>query len=521
MMRLIPLLCLSLFVSSAFSQNIVPIISNLQVSVDNSNQMTITYDLADAENDEVEITFRISDDAGETFVINTTDATGDLGFPISPGSGKSISWDFSNAIDMDGNYKVMLVADDLQAIDIQDIVDQVDSNRLRVDLEFIEGIRHRTAGAVHLQEVKDLIANHFDDHDLETEVVQFDHNGYLAENFIGRKPGLFEETETYIIDGHYDTVDESPGADDNGSAIAGVMEALRILAPYQFKKTIKFIGFDLEEAGLLGSIHHVDTEGIKAYENIAGVFNFEMIGYYDNSPNSQTLPFGFDLLYPDVYNDLVQDEFRGNFITNVGIVGHPELNEAFESAANTYVPDLRVISILAPANWLVLTPDLGRSDHAPFWLNDLPALMLTDGSEFRYPYYHSPNDTVGNLNFTFMSNVVKATVAAVAELAEISHSSFQTADIEVITNASDLLDCGVQIFPNPNSAFIRLDFSDCQSEAIAIKLFNIVGQLVHTRQLETLSGPVEIPTVDFPSGSYFLSIWQGGDFITKKVIISH
>lgn len=268
------------FLNLGFSQNQIPEITNLQFTFDGPNQMTLTYDLADTENDDTEITFRVSADDGETYMVNTSEATGDLGFPISPGTGKTISWDFTNAIAINGNYKIMLVADDLQAIDIQEIVDQVDSNRLRTDLEFIEGVRHRTAGAAHLQEVKDLISNHFMTEGLDTEILQFPWNGYTAENIVGWKKGLIDETEIYIIDGHYDTVEDSPGADDNGSAIAGVMEALRVLAPYQFKKSIKFIGFDLEEPGLVGSINYVSSGGIKDYETIGGVFNYEMIGYY-------------------------------------------------------------------------------------------------------------------------------------------------------------------------------------------------------------------------------------------------
>ena len=246
-----------------------------------------------------------------------------------------------------------------------------------------------------------------------------------------------------------------------------------------------------------------------------------MIGYYSDEPNSQTLPFGFEILYPEVYDTLVANNFRGDFITNVGLALHPELNEAFENAATAYVPDLKVISVLAPEGWPAITPDLGRSDHAAFWLQDMPALMLTDGSEFRYPYYHSPYDTVGNLDFTFMSDVVKATVAAVAELAELSHSSFETADIEVVTSASNLPSCDVQIFPNPNSDFIQLNFKDCQTENLTIDLFNVEGRKVYSEELSSVSGNLEIAVNHLPTGTYVLSIEKNGQFLTKKVLVNH
>lgn len=517
MPQVINTLCfLFLFTTLISAQNQVPEISNLEVDI-NGNIMTVNYDLSDLENDDLEITFQVSDDEGQTYNLDTQNATGDVGFPINTGTGKSIVWNFTGVIDLNGAYKVKLIADDRQVIDIQEIVNQVDSNRLRTDLEMIEGIRHRIADPTHLQEVKDLLSNHFTNEGLETEIIQFDHNGYTAENIIGWKRGQVTETDTYIIDGHFDSVNDSPGADDNGSAIAGVMEALRVLAPYQFKKSIKFIGFDLEESGLLGSLHHVNTEGIKPNENIAGVFNFEMIGYYTDEPNSQTLPSGFEILYPEVQADLIADQFRGNFITNVGIESYPDLATAYEDAATTYVPDLKVVTILAPSGWAVFTPDLGRSDHAAFWLGELPALMLTDGSEFRYPYYHSPNDTLGNLDFTFMSNVVKAAVAAVAELAELSHSSSVTLDIAVTTNTHFLRNCNVEISPNPVRENIIISSDQCNLEATQIDLFNIKGQRVYSGKL--INQVNEIPVTQLPAGTYLVKIQEGQSSLQKKIIV--
>ncbi|MDX1686253.1 MAG: M28 family peptidase, partial [Saprospiraceae bacterium] len=356
MRHLLLLLYLLLTTAASFSQNQPPVIDNIDINFNAADQMTITYDLQDAENDDAEISLRVSDDNGKTYTINTSGATGDIGYPVLPGNGKVIQWNYSGQIDMDGNYKLMLVADDRQPVDIQALVDGVDSTRLRNDLEVIEGVRHRTTGATHLENVKALIADRFDMYGLEDESVSWDRGGYDAKNIIGTKRGLSDQAEIYIIDGHFDTVDDSPGADDNGSAVAGVLEAARILAPYHFDKTIKFIGFDLEEAGLVGSNHFVNVDGLKAYETVGGVFNLEMIGYFNNTPNSQTFPFGFEQIYPQVYDTVRRDSFRGNFITNVGIETHPDLNQAFEDAATQYVPDLKVISLLATERWLLLTP---------------------------------------------------------------------------------------------------------------------------------------------------------------------
>ncbi len=521
-MKLLTFFIIQIFIiQNAFAQNQPPVIQSFQAAIDMPEELIIQYDLLDNENDEVEITFRLSDDNGKTYAINTDDATGDVGFPINPGLGKMIHWNYTNLDLPGGDYVVMLVADDLYEIDIQEIVDQVDSNRLRSDLEFIEGIRHRTAGNIHLQEVKDNIESHFSAYGLENENSSWLWNGYNADNYIGRKSGLINDGATYVIDGHYDTVEESPGADDNGSAIVGVMEALRVLAPYHFKKSIKFIAFDLEEEGLVGSLNYTNNGGISEYEEVEGVFNFEMIGYYDNSPNSQSLPNGFEILYPDAYNAVANDNFRGNFITNVGIHYAPGLINAFEDAATQYVPDLRVISVAAPQNWQILTPDLGRSDHAAFWLNDLPALMLTDGANFRNPNYHSPNDTIGALNFTFMSNVVKATVAAVAELAEIQHSTFATTDVVITVNTNETFDCQFSVFPNPNDQFIQLSFQECGYEKVLVKLQDLNGKIMYEQELRTLASTHKIPSDTLPSGMYVLQFQNDKKTISKKVIVKH
>ena len=521
-MKLITSLFILCFVvQNSFAQNQPPVIQSFQAAINFPGELMIFYDLIDNENDDVEITFRLSDDFGKTYSINTSNASGDVGYPVSPGLSKMIIWDYSNLDLVQGNYEVMLVADDHYQIDIQEIVDQVDSSRIRSDLEFIEGIRHRTAGNVHLQAIKDSIESHFSIHNLENENANWTWSGYNADNFIGRKKGLIDETATYIIDGHYDTVDDSPGADDNGSAIVGVMEALRVLAPYHFKKSIKFIAFDLEEEGLIGSLNYTNNGGIPAYENIEGVFNFEMIGYYDNSPNSQEFPTGFELLFPDAYNAVANDGFRGNFITNVGIHYAPELAESFENAATDYVPDLRVISILAPAQWQAITPDLGRSDHAAFWLNTIPALMLTDGANFRNPNYHTPNDTIGALSFTFMSNVVKATVAAVAELAEIQHSTFATTDVVITVNTEDVLDCEVNVFPNPNDEFLRISMEGCAiTEKVKITLLQSTGAVVYEQLHEGRSPNIAIPIYDLSPGIYFLQLESGNKKMIKKVVVS-
>ena len=180
----------------------------------------------------------------------------------------------------------------------------------------------------------------------------------------------------------------------------------------------------MEEEGLKGSIAYVQS-GFTPGENIDGVLNFEMIGYYSNKPNSQNVPNGFSMLFPSAYSQLQTDNFRGNFIASVANTNSNDLNASFKSSAQQYVSQLKVIDLSVPGTGTI-APDFRRSDHAPFWDTNRQALMITDGANFRNDNYHTASDVKDSLDFGFMTNVVKATVATVASLANPRHS-----DVEV------------------------------------------------------------------------------------------
>ncbi|MEK7257696.1 MAG: M20/M25/M40 family metallo-hydrolase, partial [Bacteroidota bacterium] len=509
----------TLFSTALFCQNLPPTITNVQVALGANNKLNISFDLADAEGDPVTVSFRAAARGGQVFDYNTANATGDLGAGIAPGAGKSVEWDFTAYATAMPDFRLQLVADDLQPVDIQAIVDQVDSAMLNGDLTFIQGIRHRTAGAAHLQEVKDLLYFKFLDSHLETYLQEFLFGNYGADNIIGRLIGTENESSTYIIDGHFDTVNDAPGADDNGSAVAGVLEALRVLSPYSFKKSIKFIGFDLEEEGLIGSSKYVQ-QGILPSETIEGVLNFEMIGYYSEAPNTQQFPPGFGIIFPVAYNQVLADQNRGNFITNIADGNSATLQAAYDSAAAHYVPDLRRISIQAPANWQIITPDLARSDHAYFWLGGIPALMLTDGANYRNPNYHTPNDKIETLDFTFMRRVVQAAVATLAEIAEIQHATTWWADTEFFSPTSEPAACEFSLSPNPVNDFLQVTWENCLPEAAAFSLLDTNGRVVRQQFFSKISQENfrRMDLSGLEGGVYFLKIESGGKVWTSRVV---
>lgn len=430
-----------------------------------------------------------------------------------PSDNLSIVWDYSGFGGFIGDVHMKIYASDHSVVSIQEMVEQVDESQLLSYLEQVVGERHYSAAPEHLENARQLFATAFNDAGLQTEGHDFVHLQTDMQNIIGRQPGVKNEAITYIIDGHFDGVPGSPGADDNGSAVAGVLEALRILSQYQFEHSLRFIGFDAEELGLIGSLRYVQN-GIKPFEEIEGVLNFEMIGYYDDAPNTQLLPEGFDLLFPAAAQEVADDEYRGNFLTVVGNVASNPLISAFVNASETYVPDLRLIDVAVPGNGTI-APDLRRSDHSRFWDANYQALMLTDASEFRNFNYHTADDVISTLDFTFMANVVKATLATAAELAipisagsaEVDLSNF----VSVAEHAHDLPG-KVRIFPNPSNGILSVvSIDSAHAFRVRMEVYDLGGNLVHSeiRMFSSGTSGTKLNLQHLTDGSYILVMHTG------------
>ncbi|MDH4196633.1 MAG: M20/M25/M40 family metallo-hydrolase, partial [Candidatus Aminicenantes bacterium] len=192
---------------------------------------------------------------------------------------------------------------------------------------------------------------------------------YSSQNVIAEKTGLRQPDEVVIIGGHYDSDSDqpatlAPGADDNASGVAAVMEAARLLSRYDFDFTVKFIAFGAEEWGLYGAADYA-TRARAAGERIVGVINLDMIGYADAVPE--------DL-------DLIVNGFS------------EWLAERLKLAAGAYVGLATRKLVTASANY---------SDHAPFWDRGYPAVLAIEDMPLTNPYYHRTTDTADKLNDGF------------------------------------------------------------------------------------------------------------------------
>ncbi len=210
-----------------------------------------------------------------------------------------------------------------------------------------------------------------------------------------------------VVGAHYDVCGDQPGADDNASAVAGLLEAARLVASRRERLAFRvdFAAYCLEEPPFfgtrhMGSRHHAAALRGEGAE-VRAMICLEMIGYFTDVPGSQRFPAGFmRLFYPDT----------GNFIA---VVGNPRsrrlVREVKASIGEAQIP---VESLAAPA-WV---PGVGLSDHSSFWKHGYPAVMVTDTAFYRNPHYHRVTDTIDTLDFERMAQVVRGVAWAVLQL---------------------------------------------------------------------------------------------------------
>ncbi len=290
----------------------------------------------------------------------------------------------------------------------------VSVDRIRGHIRALEGTRHPVAAPEALETAADYIRETLRSFGCETAEHLFRDNGEPFRNIIGTRAGRVRPHERVIVLAHYDTVAETPGADDNASGVAVMLEMARLLARSRFERTIQFIGVSLEEneydcdpcSGTRGSralAAHAREDGW----NIEGVIVLESVAFAGDGIR-QTLPPGIAVPVPET----------GNFLAVIGNERSKEILGGFAQAIERHGIDLPHALLAVPGNGELL-PDTRRSDHAPFWDEGFRAAMLTDTTNFRNPNYHRPTDTLETLNLEFAAKVCRAAAGLVMEMARV------------------------------------------------------------------------------------------------------
>lgn len=254
----------------------------------------------------------------------------------------------------------------------------------------------------NLQRVGDYIHAAFTASGGETDVQKFEVKGNHYRNIVARFGP--REGPLIVIGAHYDANGDTPGADDNASGVAGLLELARLLGANPPKHPVELVAYTLEEpphfrTASMGSFQHAQALSESGRE-VRLMMSLETIGYFRDEPDSQMFPApGLELLYPD----------EGNFIAIVGRFGDFGLTRRVK-ALGRGATDLPIESINAPAK----VPGVDFSDHLNYWRFKMPAVMVTDTAFLRNPHYHKTSDTPDTLDYQRMAKVVQA-VHAVAQ----------------------------------------------------------------------------------------------------------
>ena len=226
-------------------------------------------------------------------------------------------------------------------------------------------------------------------------------------NIIVRLEGTVTPERVFVLGAHFDSVAGSPGADDNASGVAGLLEIARILAGLHPDASIELVGFALEENGKVGSTHYAQAASTAGVD-VIGMIAFEMIAYTCQSPGCQ-------VAFADIPGCLDVEPAGvnvGNYIADLGNDASAALLGSFRDAAVSWVPTL-VVGTAQVAGTGTCFSATRRSDHAPFWDRGYRALMITDTADYRNPNYHQPSDTLATLDLPFARLVTQATLATV------------------------------------------------------------------------------------------------------------
>ncbi len=372
-----------------------------------------------------------------------------------------------------------------------------------------EGEKHPLYSPEKLEECADYILSELKSYGLATGVHEFKVDGFdytfrNVEGFIGEGEG-----PELLIVSHYDTVRHAPGANDNGSAIAVMLEAARILVKAGLKGNVRFVSFNLEEGNparseqltrvarshgvvdeqgrylswhttaimkrwgasvtklvnsgtdaetayskviseLMDDLQENELAFLREIERLAkglthtnwpgrtalmgssawaeqaiidkkeliGVLCLDTMGYFSKEKNSQKFPNELD---PRLFESVgtQEDLTVGDFLTVIADGNSKSLASSFCEQCQDGSIALPYACLKADFSYeqaAYAMRDILRSDHAPFWRENIPALLITDTANFRYPYYHTRADTIDKLDFDFLAKICKATIATAINL---------------------------------------------------------------------------------------------------------
>ena len=361
---------------------------------------------------------------------------------------------------------------------VRELMNEVEIENLEVTVQHLQDYERRYYNSTEAYAAGDWIYEQFENlgfNELDgLEVEQFEFKYGVNEsspNIIATQWGTKYPDQYIVCGSHYDSYSHSgmcPGADDNATGVATVLETARILSQYSFERTIIYCAFSAEEQGLIGS---------GAYASFCADMGYDVVAYFNNDMNGylhEGNEIHIDLIYPD----------------NIAPLG-----EYYMSLAGVYFPELQVRHV---------TFNKGDSDHTSFNKNGFMGIYPFEDKDNPSPYMHTGNDVIGSSVNSFEQSQIftQMNLASVATLATLSPENVMENEYNYIN-----------IFPNPAKNTLTLA---AETEGVKdVVIINSLGQTVKEFSFET-STTVDIK--DLNSGVYFVKI-LGENVLTKKVVV--
>ena len=380
---------------------------------------------------------------------------------------------------------------DINSVDpkVEVLLEQVTADDIMAYVEHLTSYLNRRADGPYIYNVKDWLVEEYLSYGVDSiylhdfEVIPFydtvPRPFTTAPNVIAIQPGKSIPEEIIICGAHYDStvrleepydIDTvySPGADDNATGVAGILEAARILSNYEFKRTIIYANWNAEEWGLCGSDQYAEDCAADSLDIVA-YFNIDMSGYLNPGDNMHV-----HFLYKDC------DSLLGNFYRQVGKQYFPGINMAHA--------------------WLTS----GDTDYSSFNRKGYQSISLSEDVHHMSPYIHSADDIIGLSVNSWEQTVLftKLNVAAVALAAGFYDES-----------VDENYDDQISIYPNPAS-----DYVNVIGDAVSYEVYDMVG-----RRVASASDNIDkISVKDYKTGVYFIRFTlRNGNLVTKKIAISY
>ena len=272
-------------------------------------------------------------------------------------------------------------------VDLVDLFSKVNESVLRNYVENIEGFGPHPTGSTALNNLKNYLYNVLNNMQLDVNLIPWNNKGLSGENIEATLKGKNNDNSVCIVCAHYDSVDISPGADDDGSGVSTVLLIADILREYVFNSTIKFVLFSGEEQGRFGSKDYVEKI-VKQKINIVGVLNVDGVGYASNS------------------ND-------GNKIRHYSNTQSSWMQEISKNIAKNYYEYIGLE--------ITTLPHVTISDHQSFVEKGYDASYFLENT--LNPFYHTSEDISDNMNFTYLSKVCKLSMGCLISMAKLNATS--------------------------------------------------------------------------------------------------